>query len=915
VLLGRGSECDQLDRMLDAVRAGESRALVVRGEAGVGKSALLKYLVDRAHGCRIERTVGVQSEMELAFAALHQLCASMLPRLDRLPEPQRDALGTALGVHAGPAPDRFLVALAVLSLVAEVAEEHPLVCVIDDAQWLDSASAQALKFVARRLRAESVAFVFAVRDSNGEWTSGLPELVVCGLRPDDARTLLGSVIRWPLDEQVRDRIVAETQGNPLALLELPRGLTHRQLAGGFGLPASGMLAGRIEDSFRQRGERLPADSRRLLLVAAAEPVGDPVLVWKAARGLGIGVEAAAPAAAAGLCEFGARVRFRHPLVRSAIYQGASPDARRSVHRALAAATDPEVDPDRRAWHRAHAASGPDEDVAGALERSAGRAQARGGLAAAAAFLRAAAGLTPDPALHAARALAAAQTEYRAGSFDAALDMLATAEAGPLDALQLAHVDLVRAQVAFALDRGKEAPLLLLKAAKQLEPLNVRLARESYLDAVFAALFADRLGPVREVAGAARKAPPAPPPVRPADLFLDGVVAMVLDEYATAAPTVKRALEAFHREGVGSETELRWIVIATQSTLFVWDFNGWRALGARQVQLTRDAGALATLHVALIQIIFGQVVAGDLAQAGSVLMELKTVTEAAGSRHPLYCDAVLAAWQGREAESARLIEASLSEAVASGEGLNASIVQWATAVICNGVGRYKEAVAAADQAGEDPPGGHRAAMVVSTWGLVELVEAAARCGETGLAADALRRLSERTRPSGTDWALGIDARSKALLSDGERAEELYREAIERLGRGGPAAYLARTHLVYGEWLRRKRRRLDARDHLRTAHELLTGMGIEAFAERAARELRATGETARKRSFETGTQLTAQETQIARLADQGLSNAEIAGRLFISPRTVEYHLHKVFAKLNVTSRRDLRGALAGSGSQRP
>jgi DNA-binding CsgD family transcriptional regulator len=486
-------------------------------------------------------------------------------------------------------------------------------------------------------------------------------------------------------------------------------------------------------------------------------------------------------------------------------------------------------------------------------------------------------------------------------------MLGTAQAGPLDELQLAHVDLVKAQVAFAVSRGSEAPLLLLKAAKRLEPLDVAVARETYLDAVFAALFADRLGPVRQVAEAAQKAPAAPSPTRPADLFLDGVVAMVLDDYAAAAPTVTRALRAFHSEGVGSGTELRWIGIATQSTLFVWDFDGWRALAARQVQLTRDAGALATLHLALIQIIFGHVVAGDLAQAGSVLMELKTVTEATGSRHPLYCDAVLAAWQGREAESSRLIEASLSEAVATGEGLNASIVQWATAVICNGVGRYEEAVAAADQASEDPPGAHRAAVVVSTWGLIELVEAAARCGELGLAADAVRRLSERTRPSGTDWALGIDARSQALLSDDERADELYREAIERLGRGGPAAFVARTHLVYGEWLRRKHRRMDAREHLRTAYELCSAMGLEAFAQRAARELRATGETARPRSFTAGAELTAQEAQIARLAGEGLSNPEIGGRLFISPRTVQYHLHKVFSKLNITSRHELGTAL--------
>ncbi|MDA0164445.1 helix-turn-helix transcriptional regulator [Solirubrobacter ginsenosidimutans] len=723
--------------------------------------------------------------------------------------------------------------------------------------------------------------------------------------------LLNSVIRWPLDEEVRDRIVAETRGNPLALLELPRGLSHVELAGGFGLPASGMLAGHIEESFRQRGARLPTDSQRLLLVAAAEPVGEPVLVWNAARELGIGLEAAAPASAAGLCDFGARVRFRHPLVRSAVYRGASPGDRRSVHRALAAATDPVTDPDRRAWHRAHAAAGPDEDVAGALERSAAGAQARGGLAAAAAFLRAAAGLTPDPARRAARALAAAQAQYRAGAFDAALEMLVTAEAGPLDELQRAQVDLVRAQVSFALSRGSEAPLLLLKAAKRLEPVDVSLARETYLDAVFAALFADRLGPMRQVAAAAKLAPAAPPPGGPADRFLDGMVAMILEDYADAAPALRGALEAFRDEGLASDTEFQWIVIAAQASNMLWDFAGWRELCARQVQLTRDAGALVTLPIALIPLIVGHVLAGELVQATSLLEELKAVTEATGSPHPLYCDALVSAWQGRESESSTLIEAGLDEAVGRGEGLNASIVEWASAVLWNGLGRYQEALDAATHAGDDPQIGHRAVVIVSTWGLIELVEAAARCGEAGLAADALRRLSERTRPSGTDWALGIEARSRALLSDGEAADHLYREAIERLRRGGPAGYLARTHLVYGEWLRRERRRLDAREHLRIAYELCSEMGFEAFAARAARELRAAGEKVPKRSFETSAELTPQEAQIARLAGEGLSNPDIGSRLFISPRTVQYHLHKVFTKLDITSRRDLGAALAGAG----
>ena len=497
------------------MRAGRSGALVVRGEPGVGKTALLEYVLERASGCRVARASGVQSEMELVFAGLHQLCAPMLDRLERLPGPQRDALGTAFGLARGVAPDRFLVGLAVLSLLSEVAEERPLVCLVDDAQWLDRASAQALAFVARRLLAESVALVFAARAPGEERElRGLPELMVEGLGESDARALLGSVLPGPLDERVRDRIVAETRGNPLALLELPRGLTPAELAGGFGLPDAPALSGRIEESFRRQLAALPAATRRLLLVAAAEPVGEPVLLWHAAEQLGVGVEAAGPAAEAGLCEFGARVRFRHPLVRSAVYRAASPEDQRSAHGALAEATDPELDPDRRAWHHAQAAPGPDEEVAAELERSAGRAQARGGLAAAAAFLEQAALLTPGSARRTERALAAAQAKHQAGAPDAALELLATAEAGPLDELQRARVDLLRAQIAFAVRRGSDAPPLLLKAAKRLEPLDLTLARETYLEALSAAIFAGRLatgGGVLEAAEAARAAPPAPGP--------------------------------------------------------------------------------------------------------------------------------------------------------------------------------------------------------------------------------------------------------------------------------------------------------------------------------------------------------------------------------------------------------------------
>jgi len=907
VLRGRDSECEALDRLLDAVRAGRSGVLVVRGEPGVGKTALLEYALERASGCRVARAAGVQSEMELAFAGLHQLCAPMLDRLERLPGPQRDALSTAFGLARGVAPDRFLVGLAVLSLLSEVAEERPLVCLVDDAQWLDRASGQALAFVARRLLAESVALVFAARAPCEEqefW--GLPGLMIEGLGQGDARALLGSVLPGPLDERVRDRIVAETRGNPLALLELPRGLTPAELAGGFGMPDAPALSGRIEESFRRQLAPLPDATRRLLLVAAAEPVGEPVLLWHAAEQLGIGVEAAGPAAEAGLCEFGARVRFRHPLVRSAIYRAASPEDQRSAHRALAEATDPELDPDRRAWHRAQAAPGPDEEVAAELERSAGRAQARGGLAAAAAFLEQAARLTPDRARRTERSLAAAQAKHQAGAPDAALELLATAEAGPLDELQRARIDLLRAQIAFALKRGSDGPPLLLKAAERLERLDVRLARDTYLDALTAAVFAHHLARgagVVEVAEAAHAAPPPSQPPRPADHLLDGWVLAITEGFPAATPMLKRALSALRGGSITKEEEIRWLWLACHTAFELWDDETWHVFSVRLVELARQAGALTELPVALDSLAVARLFAGDFAEAASLVEEGKATAQVTGSHPTPYGPVVLAACQGREPGASELIDASGEEVVRRGEGIGLKVIQWAGAMLYNGLGRYEDALAAAERASEDPRDPTRT--------LPELIEAASRIGMPERAAVALERLSETTRASGADWGLGIEACSRALLSDNEGAEHLYREAIERLGHTRVRLALARAHLLYGEWLRREKRRIDAREQLRTAHEMLTAMGVEAFAERAARELLATGETARERSVEASGKLTAQEAQIARLARDGLSNPEIGSQLFISPRTVQYHLHKVFAKLEISSRTELERVLPLAG----
>jgi DNA-binding CsgD family transcriptional regulator len=906
-LQGRREEREALERLLGAVRSGQSRVLVVSGEAGVGKTALLESVIGSASGFRVVRAAGVESEMELAFAALQQLCAPMLDRLEGLPAPQQDALAVAFGLRAGDAPDRFLVGLAVLSLLAEAAEEGPLVCIVDDAQWLDRASAQSLVFVARRLLAESVALVLVTREP-GDELEGLPKLVVDGLRDRDARALLGSVLPAPLDERVRERIVAETRGNPLALLELPRGLTPAELAGGFGLPDVPGLSGRIEDSFRRRLEGLPVETQRLLLVAAAEPVGDPVLVWRAAGRLGIAVQAAADTD--GLLTIGARVTFRHPLVRSAVYRAASPDDRQATHRALADATDPEVDPDRRAWHLAQATPGFDEDVASELERSAGRARARGGLAAAAAFLERAAGLTPDPSRRAERALAAAHAKRQAGAFDAALRLVAIAESGPLDELQRAQVDLLRAQIAFASSRGNDAPPLLLKAAKRLEPLDQRLARETYLEALTAVFFPGILASdetVLETARAARAAPPASQPPRASDLLLDGLALLITEGYAAGAPMLRSAVNSLRDEDISRGEGRRWLSLGSRVAAFLWDDEAWDVLSARFVQLARDAGALSVLPSALTTRSGVEMFAGRLAIVSSLFNEVMAVNEATGANLAPYVGLARVTFQGREAEAARLIESATREVMARGEGRGLTFIHWVTAVLYNGLGCYEEALAAARQAGEDIH-----ASWWRNWGLVELIEAAARSGKPDLAVDALGQLSQTTSASGTDWALGIEARSRALLSEGEAAETLYRKAIETLARTRVRVELARAHLLYGEWLRRERRRLDAREQLRRAHKLFTQFGMEAFAERARVELEATGEHARKRTVETLDNLTPQETQVSRLAADGATNQEIAAQLFISPSTVDYHLRKAFRKLGVKSRHQLNQHLLAPGA---
>jgi DNA-binding CsgD family transcriptional regulator len=899
-LLGREREREALDGLLDGVRAARGAVLVIHGEAGVGKTALLEYAVEAAPEFRIARTVGVEAEMELPFAAAQQLCAPFLDLTERLPQPQHDALDVAFGLSTGPAPNLFLVGLAVLGLLAEVAEKQPLLCVVDDAQWLDSASAQALAFVGRRLLAEKIALVFATREL-GDELGGLPDLEVRGLGDGDAGALLSSVVPSLLDEQVRGRIVSETRGNPLALLELPRGLTPAQLAGRLGLVAAGALLDRIEASFARRMEGLSDDTRLLLLLAAADPVGDPLLLWRASEKLGISAGAAADMETDGLLTLGERVTFRHPLVRSAVYGSAPAQQRRAVHSALAEVTDRRADADRRAWHLAAAASAPDEEVASELERSADRAQARGGLAAAAAFLQRSVALTGDPARRTDRALAAARANLYAGAFDEALRLLPIAEAGSPDELQRAHAELLRAQIAFASTHGRGAPSLLLNAARKLESVDLDLARASYLEALSAAMFAGRLATpgagVREVAQAAMAAPQPVHSARMPDLLLDALATLFTEGYGPAVPILRQAQSAFDA-GTPVAEQLHWLWLASIFSVLLWDDVRWETLCERNVQLARETGALGELTLALGMRAHVHFFAGELATAASLVDEIRAVAEATGRNPPPYAAVGLAAMRGREAETVGLIDSYREELTRRGEGIGISVLDWAEAVLYNGLGRYEEACAAAVRVAEHPDD-----VNSSSWGMVELIEAAVRAGTPELAAEAHGRLLDRTQASATDWGLGIAARSRALLTGDAGAESLYREAIERLGRTRLRPELARARLLYGEWLRRQRRHTDARGELRIALEMFNDFGMEAFAERTRRELQATGERPRRRTPDTRDQLTPQEAQVARLAAEGRTNREIAAQLFISPNTVDYHLRKAFRKLDVKWRTQL------------
>ncbi|MFI7065137.1 AAA family ATPase [Kribbella sp. NPDC050124] len=912
-LLGRRRECAVLDELVASARSASSGVLVLEGEAGIGKTALLEYIGDHAPGCRVVRATGVESEMEIPYAGVHQLCAPFLDHVHALPDPQRDALTTAFGLRAGDPPGRFVVSLAVLSLLTNASEQQPLICVVDDAQWLDRASAQTFSFVARRLLAERIVMVLASRPlAEDDDLSGLPVLSVRGLDDKEAAELLSTAMVGPLEDRVRDHLLRETRGNPLAVLELPRGLTSSELAFGFADGTRMPLATRIEEGFRRRLQRLPQETQRLLLLAAVEPSGDVALVWQAAHSFGLDVIAAAgPALDASLItdnvRVGAGVRFRHPLVRSAVYRAASAGAIREVHAALADVTDADSQPDRRTWHRAQATVGYDDDIAAALEASAARAQGRGGLAAAAAFLGRATELTADAPLRARRALAAAQLKHQAGAPAEALSLLTVAEAGPLGSLDRALVHLARAQIAFFSEHSGDAPGMLLDAARELEPLDATLARRTYLDALSAALFAGRLATgveLREVATAALAAPAPVGTKGPCDLLLNGFALVITEGYAIGASVLRDAVRAFRTSDMPALESLRWLWFATHAAHDLWDDEGWDELCSRHAQLARQVGALHVLPIALSARMGLHLFAGELSTVDVLVQEAASVTQATGSTLPPYGAIALAAWRGHLEEASRMIDAVIGEVASRGDGMGLTLIRHAQAVMYNGLGRYPEAMAAAAEGAQHPQ-----ELAFATWSLAELVEAAVRTESRAQAERAVEELAEMAEASRTNWALGVLARCRALLADDPLvAEALYREAVERLTRTRVPMVLARAHLLYGEWLRRQDRDLDAREQLRTAHDMFLQMGAEGFAERTRSELAATGETLRQPARSGLVEaLTAQEAQIAGLAATGMTNPEIGAHLFISARTVEWHLRKVYQKLGMGSRKELRAAM--------
>lgn len=903
-LVGRGAERVVLDALLADLHTGSSGVLVLSGEAGIGKTALLDDLANRVADARVVRVSGVESEVAFAFAALHQVCTPISDRIVQLPAPQQSSLRRAFGSEAGPPPDHFLIGLAILGLLSDAADDRPLLLLIDDQQWLDDVSAQILAFVARRLRAEPVGIVFTTRSAGPE-LAGLSVHRIGALGDDESAVLLASVLEGPIDVRVRDRLIAESHGNPLALLELPRSLTRDELAGGFGPPGV-PTSHNLEETFRRQLQALPRPTKLLLALAAADPAGEPTLFWKAAKTLQLTTDDASAAIEAGLLRIDSRVQFRHPLVRSTAYRGVPLSDRQIIHRALALAIDPAVDPVRRAWHRGHAAVGPDDTIADELQTSADLVMARGGIAAAAAFLERASMLAEGAVRRADLALSAALAKAQAGVLDGARELLALAEAAPLSEPQRAEADLVRSQLAFIVNRGNDAGPLLLAAARRLHTAGPVRARDIYLDALLAAIFAGKLasdGGVLEVSEAAVSATTGLEDPRSVDLLLDGMCTQHSRGFDKGLAAARQGIQKFGTD-LTIQQELRWMFLACVAAAHLWDLPALAKLAERYLLITRETGVLSELPLALSCRYSPMLFSGQLDHAARAVEELDIAIEAMGNNMTAYGAISLAAFRGEQSRVHELATVMTANALRRGEGIGLTVVQWATSVLYNSFGDYRRAFDAGLEATSYPGD-----CTSSGWAMVELVEAASRIGESARARETFDQLSDMTTASGALWGLAVETRSRALLSPDDTAEQHYIDAVRLSDQAGLGPDLARAHLVYGEWLRRQRRRVDARAELNIALTLFDSMGLQGFSERARRELTATGQQARKRTVQQdNAELTAQEAQIARLARDGLSNPEIGARLFISARTVQYHLSKVFTKLTIRSRNQLGDVLS-------
>ena len=864
-------ETGALEGVQAAVRDGLSGVLVLRGEAGVGKTALLDWAAEQAGDMQVARVAGAEAEMDMGFAGLHQLLVPFLAGLDGLPVPQQQALKSAFGLVAGPPPDRFLVGLAALTVLTDAAAARPVLCLIDDAQWLDQVSIEVLGFVARRLYADRVGMVFAAREGEEQALvlAGLPELTVGGLAEEAAQELLARSAGTQVDRQVSWRIVADTAGNPLALVELAAELTAAELSGTEPLDWPLRFRGRLEELYRSRVRALPGGTQTLLLLAAADPTGEPALIWNAARILGIDPGAAEAAGAERLVSWEPRVRFRHPLIRSAAYYAFPAAARRGAHQALATVTDPEADPDRRAWHLAEAAAGPDEQVAAELERSADRARGRGGWGSGAAFLERAAALTPDEEHRARRMLAAAENRLAAGEAPAARALLGLAAPRLADVLARARARRLEGQSLYAAGQMPEATSVLLDAARMVQSFETRLARDTLLDAWGAAQFSGQPGAgMAEYLRAVRSVPKvADSRATVADLLLDGFAAVGERRYDAGAALLRRAIAPLTVGQSMADDALPHLMGMAMAAGMLYDDSARYQMEKRWVGELRDRGAIAALLPALGIQMSVQIEEGRFADAEATLAEARALSEATGYRAYLGAYARAELWvlalRGREADARPLAARLLREFAGRGNRYEVLRVQGAMAMLELGLGNYAAALRYALDA---LPGQN----VLGFRQVAEVVEAGTRCGERESATAALKAFTPWALASGTDLALGLLARSRALLADDGHAEAEYRLALDHLRRCRLVPELARAHQLYGEWLRRQRRRRDARDQLRRAFEMFDEMGMTAFAVRARAELRATGERASPSRPGAPEVLTAQEAQIARLAAERLSN---------------------------------------------